>query len=138
MICTEEGRGEIFEYIHDLINLPWQDDTKVIGLKRNDLSIAGAVAYNTWLEESVFMHVAFNSHVVSREMLREVFIYPFVTCRKSRVYGMTPITSHRALVFSRRLGFRPVVETDDFLLQVMTRDECRWVNDSASTNRTTA
>lgn len=130
---TEIRRGNLFEYIHREINLPWSSDFKCIAAQRDDLSIAGVVAYTTWLEDSVFMHVAAAS--VTKNILREAFRYPFVQCDKKRVYGLTPITSHKALVFSKRLGFRPVVETADFLLQVMTREECRWLNDTERTDR---
>lgn len=124
------------QYMKEHINLPFSEDTIYIGLQRDDLSIAGAVAYNCWLEDSVFMHVAFESHAVSREMIREAFMYPFVTCNKERVYGMTPITSERALRFSRRLGFVKVLQTPDFLLQVISRKDCRWIHDAECWNGT--
>lgn len=132
MIVSETIPGVLYRHIYSEIFLPFSTDLVLIGLQRQDLSIAGVVAYNTWLEDSCFMHVAFGSHAVSRQMLSEAFRYPFVTCGKSRVYGLTPITSERALRFSQRLGFRPVVDNEDFRLQVMTREECRWINDDSA------
>ena len=132
------GPPVLAAYLNERIGLPFSSDTRCLGVMRRDLSIAGAVAYNGWLEDSVFMHVHFESHAVSREALREAFMYPFVTCNKKRVYGMTPITSQRALVFSKRLGFRELQRTPDFLLQVMSREECRWINDAADNSGTSA
>lgn len=129
MIVTGEVLGQ---FMHEKIGLPFASDTRYIGVQREDLSIAGAVAYNCWLEESVFMHVYFESHAVTRQMLREAFSYPFVTCGKSRVYGLTPITSIRALRFSKSLGFKELQRSPDFLLQMMTRQDCRWINDATS------
>lgn len=138
MIVTDYGRGVLFDHIHKKTNLPYSDDLRLIGWQRRDLSIAGVVAYNTWLEDSVFMHVVFDGHAITPEMLSEAFRYPFVVNKKARVYGVTPITSDRAFRFSQRLGFRLLHETPDFKLSVMTREECRWINDSTSPNRKSA
>jgi hypothetical protein len=123
---------EFADYFHKKVNLPYASDTRYIGILRKDLSIAGAVAYNCWLSESVFMHVALEPHVLTTEFLREVFMYPFVTCNKARVYAMTPITSPKALRLSKKIGFKLVAELPDFQLLSMARNECRWINDSSS------
>lgn len=128
-VCTDQQR--LSHFMNREIGLPFSDDTRYIGFLRTDhLSIAGSVAYNCWLEDSVFMHVAFTKRVVTRVMLREAFMYPFQICKKKRVYGMTPITSQRASVFAERLGFRVISRTPDLTLLAMSREECRWINDA--------
>lgn len=134
IVFDDEPKGPLWQYLHREINLPWSEDIIVLGLQRQDLSIAGAVAYNCWLEDSVFMHVRFGPHSFTKSFIREAFRYPFETCDKSRVYGLTPITSTRALRFSERIGFRKLLDTDDFRIQVMTREECRWLHDSKCSN----
>ena len=50
MIVTDlPGEIRLQTYLNLKIGLPFSSDTRVIGLLRTDLSIAGAVAYNTWL-----------------------------------------------------------------------------------------
>jgi len=137
IVADKEGT-RLFEWLQDKINIPWSSDIRCIGRLREDLSIAGVVAYNCWLEESVFMHVALDPGAVSRQFLREAFRYPFVDCRKSRVYGLTPISLQRAIKFNRHLGFSPLYETKDFLLQVMNKEDCRWLNDAERSNGASA
>lgn len=129
MIVFDDGRQILFRWMRERINIPYSEDLRILGQQNNDLVIVGAVAYTDWLENSVFMHVCVDRCAGSRDLLREAFIYPFVTCGKSRVYGMTPITAERALALSKKLGFSEVARTPDFVLQSMTREGCRWIND---------
>jgi hypothetical protein len=93
------------------------------------LAPSAVVGYNCWVEDGVFMHVAFDSaHALTRELLREAFIYPFIKCDKRVVYGMTPITNERAIRFNKKLGFKEVFRTQSFVLFQMKREECRWIN----------
>lgn len=128
MIVVDDNRFLLHKWMHERINIPWSSDLRIIGLQRDDLSIAAAVAYTTWQEDSVFMHVCIDECVGAKKLLREAFMYPFVTCEKKRVYGMTPITAQRALALSKKLGFEVLHRTQDFVLQVMTRESCRWIN----------
>jgi hypothetical protein len=114
--------------MHSKIGLPLASDTRYIGAQqKDDLSILAVVAYNTWLEDSVFMHVAVERNAHFRFLLREAFTYAFVTCEKKRVYGLTPITSEKALLLAKRLGFKQLSWTQDFVLQVMEKADCRWI-----------
>jgi hypothetical protein len=136
VIVSDDNRKLLFQWMHDRINIPWSEDLRIIGLQNKDLSITGAVAYTDWLEDSVFMHVCVDETAGVRSLLREAFMYPFVTCGKKRVYGMTPITAERALAVSKKLGFEEVTRTPDFVLQMMTREGCRWINDTVRADGT--
>jgi hypothetical protein len=128
ILVGEQSGGALSRYMHHKIRLPLASDTRYIGaVHKEDLSPVAVVAYNMWLEDSVFMHVAVERRSHFRVLIREAFTYAFVTCKKSRVYGLTPITSEKALDLSKRLGFKPVAETQDFLLQVMEKTDCRWI-----------
>ncbi len=126
-LTGEQSGGRLSHFMHCAINLPIASDTRYIGAVKEDLSPVAVVAYNMWLEDSVFMHVAVDAHANFRSLIREAFTYAFVTCKKSRVYGLTPITSKKALDLSRRLGFKVISQTQDFVLQVMEKTDCRWI-----------
>jgi L-amino acid N-acyltransferase YncA len=118
----------LYSFLAEKTSLPWSTDLRVIGTMRG-LAPSAAVGYNGWVGNGVFMHVAFESaHALTRDLLREAFVYPFITLKKEVVYGMTPITNEEAIRFNKKLGFREVYRTSDFVLFVMTLEECRWLN----------
>jgi len=74
------------------------------------------------------MHVAFdNEHALTRQLWRAAFEYPFVSCGKEAIYGLTPKHLTEALAMNRKLGFRQLVETIDAVMFEMKADECRWL-----------
>lgn len=130
MIVTDyPGVDQIlFKFLAEQTGLPWSTDLRVIGVMQG-LAVRCAVGYNCWLGDGVFMHVAFRTpNSLTRELLREAFVYPFITCDKRVVYGMTPITNEAAIKFNKKLGFVEVNRTSDFVLFEMKREDCRWVN----------
>lgn len=123
-------RPVIWEWLHRTVNLPWSSDLKTIGAMRDDGTIATAVAYNAWTENACWMHVAFDSpHGLTRKFWRAAFEYPFVTCGKDAIYGLTPKHLEDALKMNDRLGFRRIAETVDCVMFEMRRDECRWLKE---------
>lgn len=97
-----------------------------MGLARNDFTLIAAVGYNMWVGDSCFMHVAFDSpKSLTRDLLCEAFKYPFQYV--NTVYGMTPITFQPALRFNKKLGFKEIFRTEQFVLQIMRKEECRWL-----------
>ena len=137
-LIGEKVGGQLARYMYRKMLLPMSSDIRYIGAINEDLQILAVVAYNLWLDDSVFMHVAVEQPRYFRFLIREAFTYAFVTCKKSRVYGLTPITSVEALRLSKRLGFRKVHTTPDFVLQVMDKAECRWIDDSECQSRSGA
>jgi hypothetical protein len=131
MIYTDKpGQHPVlYQFLFEHTNIPWSTDLRVIGTMRDGLAPTAVVGYNCWVGDGVFMHVAFeNAHALTRELLREAFVYPFITCGKRVIYGLTPITNEVAIRFNRKIGLKEVYRTPDFVLFSMTRDECRWLN----------
>lgn len=118
----------IWEWMNRQTRLPWSSDLRCIASMRDDGTIACAVAYNAWTEKSCWMHVAFdNEHALTRSLWRAAFEYPFVTCGKEAVYGLTPKHLDEALAMNKKLGFRQIAETIDAVMFEMKADECRWL-----------
>lgn len=116
----------LYEFLAAKTGLPWSTDLRVIGTMRG-VAPTAVVGYNAWVGKGVFMHVAFeNPHALSRDLLREAFIYPFITCRMQVVYAMTLITNEEAIRLIAKLGFREKYRDENFVMFKMTFDE--WVD----------
>lgn len=135
MILTTDQPGEppvLWQWMNKRTRLPWSSDLRMLGLLRDDGTIAAAVGYNSWTENACWMHVAFDSaHSMTRNLLRAAWEYPFVNCGKAAVYGLTPKNNDEALAFNKRMGWRQIAETVDCLMFEMTAQECRWIKENA-------
>jgi hypothetical protein len=129
-LATDKPGDEpiIWQWMNKRTRLPWSSDLRCIAAVRDDGTIASAVAYNAWTLSSCWMHVAFdNEHSLTRGLWRAAFEYPFVTCGKEAVYGLTPKHLEDAVRMNRKLGFREIAETVDCVMFEMKADECRWL-----------
>jgi hypothetical protein len=118
----------LFNFLSRVSRVPWSTDLRVLGVLRGLRPVA-VVGYNGWVGDGVFMHVALeDEYSMTRNLLREAFVYPFITCGKSTVYTSTPITNEEAIRVSLKLGFKEIAKTPDFALFQMTFEECRWIN----------
>lgn len=135
MIVTTDLPGEppvLWQWMNSRTHLPWSSDLRMLGLVRDDGTIAAAVGYNSWTENACWMHVAFDSaHSMTRNLLRAAWEYPFIKCGRSAVYGLTPKNNDEALAFNKRMGWRQIAETVDCLMFEMLHDECRWIKEKA-------
>lgn len=97
--------------------------------------IYGFVGYDHWTENAVEMHIWLQGkHALTRKLLQEAFTFPFVTCNKGVVIGVTPGYNASALEFNRSVGFKETYRIrdgwslgTDMVIQEMRRDECRWL-----------
>lgn len=129
LVTDQEGQYPvIWEWMNRQTRLPWSSDLRCIASMREDGTIACAVGYNAWTEQSCWMHVAFDhAHSLTRQLWRAAFEYPFITCGKGAVYGLTPKHLFEALAMNEKLGFRRVAETIDAVMFEMLASECRWL-----------
>lgn len=120
----------IWRWMHAQNKLPWSSDLRVIGLLREDNTVAAGVGFNGWQDRSVWMHVAFDTpHSMTRDLLRAAFEYPFVCCGKDAVYAQIDKDNVECLRLVRKLGYREIGKTVDCVLFEMTSDECRWIKE---------
>jgi RimJ/RimL family protein N-acetyltransferase len=96
--------------------------------------IRGMVAFDGWTESAAHMHVALESPIAARALLRVVFRYLFLDTGRSIAIGVVPSHNARALAFDKRLGFREVhriedgwAPGDDLVILEMRRTECRFI-----------
>jgi RimJ/RimL family protein N-acetyltransferase len=120
----------LWRWSYERNRLPWSSDLRMIGLMRDDGTIAATVGFNGWQTGSAWMHVAFDTpHSLTRPLLRAAFEYPFVQSAKEAVYAQIAQDNDEALKFVPRLGFREVYRTVDCVLFEMKAGECRWIKE---------
>jgi hypothetical protein len=100
-----------------------------------------AVLYDYWTPNSV------NAHIWSRTpkglfspgFIREIFVYPFLTCGRGLLIGVTPADCEASLRFSDALGFTEKYRIKDgwsvgtdMVIKEMRREECRWIRSKAA------
>jgi RimJ/RimL family protein N-acetyltransferase len=120
----------LWRWAHGQNKLPWSSDLRMIGLLRDDGTVAAAVGFNGWQEASAWMHVAFDSpHSLTRALLRAAFEYPFVHAGKEAVYALIDKGNKEALRFVEKIGFREIYRTVDCVMFEMFGDECRWIKE---------
>lgn len=97
--------------------------------------IKGMTGYSDWTPNSVAMHVALDSPIVTRNLLGPAFVYPFMECDRKIAIGIQRSDNHRARAFARHLGFKPVytivdgyADGIDLNILQLTRDEWRAQN----------
>jgi RimJ/RimL family protein N-acetyltransferase len=120
----------IWRWMNAQNRIPWSSDLRVIGLMREDKSIAAGVGFNGWQDKSAWMHVAFDTpHSMTRSLLRAAFEYPFKHCGKEAVYAQIDKDNQECLRLVRKLGFEEVATTVDCVLFEMKADSCRWIKE---------
>jgi L-amino acid N-acyltransferase YncA len=120
----------LWNWMHGHNQVPWSSDLRVVGLMRDDGSIAAAVGFNGWQTDSCFMHVAFDTpHSLTRNLLRAAFDYPFNKCGKSAAYALIGKENSECLRLVRKLGYREACQTIDCVMFEMLSGECRWIKE---------
>jgi hypothetical protein len=123
-------RPVVWEWLSRRTNLPWSSDLRVIGVAREDGSLAAAVGFNAWTPKACWMHVAFDTpHSLSRKLLQAAFSYPFLEHGAEAVYGLTPRNLEAAVRLNKHLGMSPVYETVDCVLFELRREDCRYLKE---------
>lgn len=99
--------------------------------------LRAVVGFDSWNGASCQMHVAArDGHWVTRELLRQVFWYPFVACKLAVVLGAVPSGNTRALKFNRRIGFTEVARIEGahpdgaLVIMQLRRENCRWIKEA--------
>lgn len=97
--------------------------------------IRGMVGYDMWTVNAVQAHMAVDSPIVWRSLLRPAFAYPFEQAGKGLLLGIIPAGNARSMALTRRLRFRETYRIrdgwaagEDLAVFEMLRDECPWLS----------
>lgn len=96
--------------------------------------VRGVVAYDGWTPNAVQAHMAVDTPVAWRALLRPVFEYPFEQAGRRLMLGIIPADNTRSARMAESLGFRLAHRVPDgwsvgvdLLVYQMRREECRYL-----------
>ncbi len=97
-------------------------------------AIRGMVGYCDWTANAVRAHMAVDSPIVWRALVRPAFEYPFLEAGKGVVLGFVDGGNARSVRLTRRLGFREAYRIRDacavgrdLVVFEMRREDCMWL-----------
>lgn len=98
--------------------------------------VRGMVGFAAWTENSVYAHMAVETPIAWRKLLRSALAYAFVEAGRGLILGIINASNARSLAFAKRIGFREAhrvkdgvrVGVDQVLLE-LRREECSHIQD---------
>jgi hypothetical protein len=136
-VIVQASQPKGLEWICERTGLVPTADTRAIEAVDSTGAVRGMVAYEGWTQNSVRVHVAVDTPLAFRHMLRPAFEYPFVAAGRGILIGIIPASNARSVRFNRHVGF---VETHrirdglragvDLILFEMRREQCRWLTEN--------
>lgn len=96
--------------------------------------IRGMIAYDAWTENSVQAHMAVDSPIAWRALVRPTFSYPFLEAGRGVLLGLIRASNTASLRTAIHLGLEEVARIrdgvavgEDLVLMQLRRENCRWL-----------
>jgi hypothetical protein len=131
------GHGETFDWLSARTHCALTPRARAIKAVDASGRIRGAVAYDCWTENAVQAHMAVDTPVAWRALLRPAFSYPFEEAGKGLLLGIIPAGNARSVALTQRLGFREAYRVrdgwavgEDLVVFEMRRHECKWLKEA--------
>ena len=103
-------------------------------VRESDGVILGMVGYDGWAPNSCAMHIAMDSPMAGRLLLKNAFRVAFEVFGRGILVATVLSSNAHTLAFDKHLGFREVFRGKDWIEpgvdQVwleMRREDCRWL-----------
>lgn len=122
---------EIGLWVADKMGGVLQPNSQCIGFVRDGKIVAGVI-YEGWNSRSIVCHIAIDG-VVTREFMKAVSAYAFITCGVHKVIGPIPSDNEKAIKNAIRIGFaeeariKDAAPNGDIVLFTLTADKCRFL-----------
>lgn len=98
--------------------------------------IRGMVGYDCWTRNAVQAHMAVDTPMAWRCLVRPAFAYPFQQCGLGVILAAIPAGNSRSVHLARRFGFAEThrvvdgwARGEDLILLEMRRESCRWLEE---------
>lgn len=125
---------EHFDWLIERCSCGLTQWAKAIEAVDDEGRIRGMVAYDCWTLNSVQAHMAVDSPIVWRSLVRPAFEFPFRQAKRNLLVGIIPSHNERSVQMTRALGFREAYRLrdgwdigDDLVVFEMRPHECRWL-----------
>lgn len=113
------------------------EDTQGLVVYGDTDEIQAMAVFDSFTVDSCTVHWAVANPMVLRNgFLQEIARHLFVTCGRTRIFGLVPSNNEKALKFDLHVGMREVARIPDavrtgvdYIVLCMTKQECRWLPD---------
>ena len=113
-----------------------EDSQGIVAYDKNDRIVACFVADN-FTPDGCNVHVTIaNPLAIKYGFLHEAAKHLFITCNRTKIFGLVPATNKKALKLDTHIGFREVArvpdgyeEGVDCIILRMDRATCPWLNE---------
>lgn len=130
-----EQHPAFYAFINNILKVQFDPSNAVlISSVTEDAQIMGVTAFSRFSEYNCELSVAScTPKFMTRDYLRAVFHYPFVTAKKSRITAIIEDDNKHAQEIDKRLGFveeatlKNWYGTKDGVVLRMLKDECIWI-----------
>lgn len=102
-------------------------------------NIRGMVGFDLWTANSVQAHMAVDTPIAWRSLLRPAFRYPFLEGGRGLILGIISAANAKSLAMARGLGFHETHRIRDgqsvgvdLVVMEMRREHCRWIERRAA------
>jgi RimJ/RimL family protein N-acetyltransferase len=127
---------EVFHFMQEKgVALVYNAAMQGIGIKRDGV-LVGAVMYDHYTENNIFMHVAGTDGVqwATKTFVKAAFGYPFKQLKCKRVSGWVDVSNEKARRLDEHLGFKQEAilsgvakDGGDVIIYRMWKHECRFI-----------
>ena len=125
-----------YDWLCDRTNYVRTRDFRAIEAVDSHGRVRGMVGYDGWTLNACRVHMAAETPIVWRHLLRPAFRYPFQ--HVSVLLAHVPAHSIRSDKLVRKFGFWPAYRVldgyapgDDLQIYEMRRENCRWLKEAA-------
>jgi RimJ/RimL family protein N-acetyltransferase len=134
-LISIEQRQQFFDFVNQGLNVKFEPSQSIcVASLTDDGEIMGVVVFSGFTEFNCELSVfSVTPKFLTRDLLRVVFHYAFITAKKRRVTAIVEDGNNKALDIDRRIGFvhESVAknwygDVDGIVLR-MLREDCKWV-----------
>lgn len=100
--------------------------------------IHGMVGFGAWTANSCLMHIALETPIALRELLKWSFRYLFEQCGRGVAFATVRAKNEKSMRLCQKAGFREAYRLkdaievgEDMVLFEMRREHCRWIPQEA-------
>ncbi|QSQ14045.1 hypothetical protein [Myxococcus landrumensis] len=102
---VEAGHAAALRWLQERTGCVLTGTAKAVQAVDDTGRIRGVVGYDMWTVNAVQLHMAVDSPIVWRHLLRPALEYPFLQAGRSVLLGIIPASNMRSCAMARAAGF---------------------------------
>lgn len=125
---------EHFEWLVERTSCAITDGFRAIEAVDAAGAVRGMVGFDSWMPNSCMMHIALDTPIAFRALLRPAFEYVFEETGRGIALGIIPTCNAKSLKLARHAGFSETHRIHNgwsdgvhVMLLEMRREHCRWL-----------